>query len=86
MLEHLYDGLGLTMERVGAAAAAPYRARLVVSNAQPAHTLVLSASDDLRRWMALATNTPVAVTNWLFLDTNAPAFNRRFYRVWGQGK
>ena len=27
-----------------------------------------------------------AVTNWQYLDTNAPAFNQRFYRAIGQGK
>ena len=86
MLERLADGLGLVMERVGAAATAPYRARLTLTNARPAHTLVFQASEDLRHWTPLATNTPVVTNNWQFLDTNVPAFNKRFYRAVGQGK
>lgn len=86
MLEHLYDGLGISMEGTGTAAAAPYRTRVAVSNAQPGHTLILQASPDLHRWTSLSTNTPAAVTNWQYLDTNAPAFNQRFYRAIGQGK
>jgi hypothetical protein len=30
----------------------------------------------------LAAITPAAVTNWQFLDTNGPAFPKRFYRGW----
>ena len=86
MLENLSDGLGLVMERVGAAATAPYRARLTLTNARPAHTLVFQASEDLRHWTPLATNAPAITTNWLFLDTNAPVFNKRFYRAVGLGK
>ena len=36
MIEHLYDSLGISLEGIGAAAAAPYRARLTVAGAQPA--------------------------------------------------
>ena len=80
MLEHLYDAMRLSLNP------ANHRATLTLSNAQPAHTLVLSASDDLRHWTPLATNTPASATHWLYLDTNAPAHPRRFYRAWGQGK
>jgi hypothetical protein len=80
MLEHLYDSLGLSLNPTNR------QARLSISNAQPAHTLIISASDDLRYWTPLATNAFGAVTNWQFLDTNAPAFPQRFYRAWGQGK
>ena len=80
MLEHLFDAMRLSLNP------ANRRATLTLSNAQPAHTLVLSASDDLRHWLPLATNRPTVLTNWLFLDTNAPAHPRRFYRAWGRGK
>ena len=79
MQEHLFDSLGLSLNP-------NHHARLSISNAQPAHTLVLAASEDLRHWSPLATNTPATVADWLFLDTNAPAFEKRFYRVVGQGK
>ena len=85
-LEHLFDGLGLTLRGMGLGGTSPYQARVTVTGAQPDHTLVLQASPDLRHWTSLATNTPAAVTNWPFLDTNAPSFDRRFYRAVGQGK
>ena len=75
-LEHLFDGLGLSLQGVGKGGAGPYESHLTVTNAQTNHILVLQASEDLRHWTSLATNTPVAVTNWLFLDTNAPSFDR----------
>jgi hypothetical protein len=74
-LEHLFDSLGLSVSRTNR------QARLTVSGAQPGHTLVLQASEDLRQWISLSTNTPTIVTNWLVLDTNAPAFHKRFYRA-----
>ena len=80
MLETLADSLALSLNPTNR------RATLNLKNARPNHTLVLQASDDLRHWTALSTNTPVAITNWQFLDTNAPAFPRRFYRAIGQGK
>ena len=86
MLEHLYDSIGLSLQGVGPGGTRPYHARLTLSNAQTNHTLILQASEDFRHWIPLATNTPAAITNWLFLDTNAPAFDRRFYRAVGQGK
>ena len=80
MLEHLFDGMKLSLNPTN------HRATLTVSNAQPAHTLVLQATADFRHWQSLATNTPATVLHWQFLDTNAPAFNKRFYRAVGQGK
>lgn len=86
MPEHLCDGLSLTLDGVGPGGTRPYQAHVTVAGAQPGHTLVLQASPDLRHWTSLATNTPAAITNWPFLDTNAPSFDRRFYRAIGQGK
>ena len=86
MFEHLYDSLGLSMQQIGPGGTGPYQARLTLSNAQPGHTLILQASEDFRHWTSLSTNTPAIVTNWLFLDTNALAFQQRFYRAIGQGK
>ena len=86
MLERLADGLGLSLQGVGLGGTRPYRARLTLTNALPAHALVFQASEDLRHWTPLATNTPAITNNWQFLDTNAPAFNKRFYRAVGQGK
>ena len=86
MLERLSDGLGLSLQGVGPGGTRPYHACLTLTNALPAHTLVFQASEDLRHWTPLATNTPVVTNNWQFLDTNAPAFNKRFYRAVGQGK
>jgi hypothetical protein len=48
--------------------------------------LVLQATDNLRNWTPIATFIPSAVTNWQFLDTNAPSFQKRFYRAIGQGR
>ncbi len=80
MLDHLFDAMKLSLNPTNR------RATLTLRNAQPSHTLVLQASEDLRHWTSLSTNTPTAVTNWQFLDTNAPAFDKRFYRAVGQGK
>ena len=80
MLETLADSLALSLNPTNR------RATLNLKNARPNHTLVLQASEDLRHWIALSTNTPVTITNWQFLDTNAPAHPRRFYRAIGQGK
>ena len=80
MLETLRDSLALSLNPTNR------RATLNLKNARPNHTLVLQASDDLRHWIPLSTNTPFTIANWLFLDTNAPAFPRRFYRAIGQGK
>ena len=77
---HLFDRLSLAFNP------ADRTATLTVLGAQPAHTLVLEASQDLLNWTPLATNAPATTTNWLFLDTNAPVFQQRFYRAVGQGK
>lgn len=80
MLETLGDSLALSLN------ATNRRATLNLKNARPNHTLVLQASEDLRHWIPLSTNTPLTIADWLFLDTNAPAFPRRFYRAIGLGK
>jgi hypothetical protein len=80
MLDYFFDGIGISVNRTNR------QARLTVSGAQPDHTVVLQASDDLRNWTPLATVIPTAVTNWQFLDTNAPSFQKHFYRAVGQGR
>ena len=72
---HLFDRLSLAFSP------ADRTATLTVLGAQPMHTLVLEASQDLRNWTPLATNSPATTTNWLFLDTQSPRFGHRFYRV-----
>jgi hypothetical protein len=78
MLDLLYNSFGISINPTNR------RAQLAVNGAQPPHTLVIQASDDLRTWTPIATNVPVAITNWQFIDINAPLFNRRFYRITGQ--
>jgi hypothetical protein len=40
---------------------------------------ILQGSTSLTHWIPLITNTPV-ISRFEFLDTNAPALDRRFYR------
>jgi hypothetical protein len=80
MVDYLYDSIGISFNRTN------QQARVNVNGAQPNHTLVLQASDNLRNWSPIATAIPSAVTNWQFLDTNAPSFQKRFYRAVGQGR
>jgi hypothetical protein len=80
MLDYLFDGIGLSVNRTNR------QALLTLQGAQPNHTLLLQASEDLRNWITISTTTPAAITNWQFLDTNAPSFNKRFYRAVGQGQ
>ena len=80
MQDYLFDALGISVNRTNR------QAQLKVNGAQPNHTLLLQASDDLRSWTGLGSVSTTTVTNWQFLDTNAPSFNKRFYRAVGQGK
>lgn len=80
MHDYLYDAIGLSFNRTNR------QAELSLNGAQPNHTLVLQASGDLRSWTPIATVIPSAVTNWQFLDTNAPSLQKRFYRAVGQGR
>jgi len=61
-----------------------HQALLTIQGAQPNHTLVVQASDDLIQWVPVLTNSPVSVTNLQFLDTNAPSHSKRFYHVSSQ--
>jgi hypothetical protein len=80
MLDYLYDAIGVAFNPTN------QQAQLTLDGAQPNHTVVLQASDDLRYWTPITTLIPTAVTNWQFLDTNAPSFQKRFYRAVGQGR
>jgi hypothetical protein len=80
MLDYLFDGIGISLNPTNR------QARLTLNGAQPNHTLVLQASDDMRQWTPITTFIPTAVTNWQFLDTSAPSFQKRFYRAVGQGR
>jgi uncharacterized repeat protein (TIGR01451 family) len=80
MLDYLYDSIGISYNRTN------QQAGVTLTGAQPNHTLVLQASDNLRNWTGIASVIPSGVTNWQFLDTNAPSFQKRFYRAVGQGR
>jgi hypothetical protein len=73
----LFDGLALSLNP------ANRQASLILSNAQPGYTYELQASGNLVQWSSLGTNIPNTLTNWLFVDTNAPALDQRYYRVLG---
>ena len=80
MQDYLFDAIGISVNRTN------QQANLTLSGAQPNHTLILQASPDLRTWAPIATFFTNAVIDWQFIDTNAPSFNKRFYRAVGQGK
>ena len=80
MVDYLYDSIDISFNRTN------QQARVNLSGTQLNHTLVLQASDELRQWTPITTFIPTAVTNWQFLDTNAPSFQKHFYRAVGQGR
>src|SRR5207249_10818271 len=80
MQDYLFDAIGISVNRTNR------QAQLMLSGTQPNHTMILQASPDLRTWAPIATFFTNAVTDWQFLDTNAPSFNKRFYRAVGEGK
>jgi len=80
MLEYLFDSLNLSVNQTN------LHALLKIQGAQPNHTLLLQASDDLQSWTTISATNTSAVINWQFLDTNSPAFNKRFYRAVGQSR
>jgi hypothetical protein len=80
MVDYLYDSIGISFNRSN------QQARLTLTGAQPDHALVLQATENLRNWTPIGTVIPSAVTNWQFLDTNAPSYQKRFYRAVGQGR
>jgi hypothetical protein len=80
MLQTLFDSLTLSLN------ATNRRTTLNLKNARPNHALVMQASEHLRDWTALSTNTTTVIANWQYLDTNALSYPNRFYRAVSQGK
>jgi N-formylglutamate amidohydrolase len=56
------------------------QANLSVVEGQAGPDYILQASTDLQQWSTILTNTPASFP-WLWNDTNAHMFERRFYRV-----
>jgi hypothetical protein len=77
MMDQFFNQLNLSLTN--------RNARLDFTGGVSNNTIVIQASTDLKNWTPISTYN-IATGNFFILDTNAPNFNTRFYRVIGQGK